>query len=330
MVLMKELFHVGDAIRIMWHGPRLTYNQGVEDTPQVPDVLVTGATGLIGSALSRSLQQVGALVRHAPRTENEFFWDPSGHESLDARIAAGVPRVLVHLAAEPITGLWTAAKKQRIRKSRIEGTRNVARQLAELPHKPELLITASGVGAYGSRGDEVLTDESPIGSGFLAELAHDWEQATQPARDAGIRVVNLRIGIVLASNGGALAQMLPVFRAGLAGRFGAGDQWMSWIALDDLIHAMLHVMRDRSLAGAVNAVSPEPVTNREFTETLARLVHRPAIFTVPAWALRLLPGGMGEEMLLASTRAVPAKLLASGFEFHHPKLQEALGAVLSS
>ncbi len=282
----------------------------MEDTPQVPDVLVTGATGLIGSALSRSLQQVGALVRHAPRTENEFFWDPSGHESLDARIAAGVPRVLVHLAAEPITGLWTAAKKQRIRKSRIEGTRNVARQLAELPHKPELLITASGVGAYGSRGDEVLTDESPIGSGFLAELAHDWEQATQPARDAGIRVVNLR--------------------AGLAGRFGAGDQWMSWIALDDLIHAMLHVMRDSSLAGAVNAVSPEPVTNREFTETLARLVHRPAIFTVPAWALRLLPGGMGEEMLLASTRAVPAKLLASGFEFHHPKLQEALGAVLSS
>lgn len=301
------------------------------DNQATPSVLVTGARGLVGGALLRELARQGttsgALVRGQAKSEQDFSWDAAGRSPIDARLHASPPKVVIHLAGEPIFGLWTPGKKRLIRESRIVGTENLSRDLSQLPQKPELLITASGVGAYGDRGDEVLTEESSFGSGFLADLARDWEAATQPALDAGIRVVKLRIGIVLAKNGGALAPMLPLFRAGLGGKSGSGRQWMSWITLDDLVAAILHLMRAPGVEGPVNATSPEPVSNRAFTAELAGALRRPAIFGVPAWALRMVPGGMGQEILLASQRAVPAKLLASGFEFRHSRLEDALQAM---
>jgi hypothetical protein len=236
---------------------------------------------------------------------------------------------VVHLAGENIAaGRWTPARKEAIRRSRVDGTRLLAGALARLDRKPRVLVSASAVGFYGDRGDEPLTEASAPGSGFLAEVCLAWEAATAPARDAGVRVVTPRLGMVLARDGGALAKMLPPFRLGLGGVIGSGRQWVSWIALPDLVAALRHLLARDDLAGPINAVAPEPITNREFTKTLGRVLRRPTLFPLPASLVRLLLGEMGEAALLGSTRALPAGLQASGFRFSTPELEGALKAVL--
>jgi uncharacterized protein (TIGR01777 family) len=295
-------------------------------------ILVTGASGFIGSALVPFLttggHSVTRLVRREPDGKRgEIRWDPDGG-ILDARGLEGHDAV-VHLAGEGVaTGLWTRARKARILESRARGTSLLAETLAGLTRKPGVLLSASAVGYYGSRGDEVLREDGPPGTGFLAEVTRAWENAAAPAEKAGIRVVLARIGIVLGAGGGALAKMLPAFRMGIAGRLGDGRQYMSWIAIDDVLGAIDHALRSNDLSGPVNVTAPEPVTNAAFTRTLARVLSRPAILPVPALALRLALGEMADEALLASTRAVPARLLARGFGFRYPELEGALRHVL--
>ena len=294
-------------------------------------ILVSGASGFIGSALSPALAGAGAhvlrLVRVRPRDGSEVQWDPSGSMAGDQ--LEGVDAV-VHLAGERITGPWTAAKKQRILESRAQGTRTLSTMLAQRERKPRVFVSASAIGFYGDRGDEVLREESPSGfAGFLPEVARAWEEATCPAAEAGIRVVNLRIGVVLSPRGGALKQMLLPFKLGLGGRLGSGRQYMSWIALDDLMAVIQFALTNDSLRGPVNTVAPHPVTNAEFTRTLGQVLHRPTIFPVPAFAVKTLFGQMGEELLLASQRVEPARLVAGGYQFQHPELKGALEAALS-
>jgi uncharacterized protein (TIGR01777 family) len=305
-------------------------------TGETKSVLVTGASGLVGTTLIASLAAQGyrltSLVRRksaSPVSGKQIRWDlmdPSPAQEDMSALAEEKLSAVIHLAGEPIFGLWTPSKKQRIFKSRVDGTRNLCSHLAALPsdQRPEVLISASAVGIYGNRADAVLTELSSAGKGFLAETCLEWERATQAARDAGIRVVNMRIGIVLTSKGGALTAMLPAFRMGLGGRLGAGDQWMSWITLEDLNAAILYSMEHRDVAGPVNAVAPNPVTNAEFTRVLANVLARPAIIPVPAFALRLLPGGIGKEALLASARVMPKVLLDRQFGFQFPTLEHAL------
>jgi uncharacterized protein (TIGR01777 family) len=236
---------------------------------------------------------------------------------------------VVHLAGESIAeGRWTEAKRGRIRDSRVQGTRVLADTLARLIHPPKVFLCASAVGFYGSRGDEELDEESPAGSGFLSDVCREWESACRPAVEAGIRVVNLRLGMVLSTRGGALAKMLPIFRLGLGGRLASGRQYVSWITLDDVVEAIQFVMATDSLEGPVNAVAPGAVTNREFTRVLGRVLRRPAILPAPAFALRCVLGQMAQELLLASTRALPRRLLEAGFAFRDPDLEGALGRVV--
>ena len=296
------------------------------------NILVTGSSGLIGSALVRFLTAHGhavtRLVRGTPRaSEPEFHWDPTSGR-IDSRALDGVDAV-VHLAGENIAaGRWTADRKTQIRESRVKGTRLLAETLAWLASPPRVLVCASAMGYYGNRGNEVLGEDSPPGTGFLAELCQAWEAASEPAERAGIRVVKLRVGIVLSSQGGALARMLLPFRLGLGGRIGGGRQYMSWIALDDLVAVVLHALTTNSLAGPVNAVTPNPVTNQEFTRMLGRVLGRPTILPVPAFAARLALGEMANELLLSSARLEPARLLASGYTFRYPELEGALRQVL--
>jgi uncharacterized protein (TIGR01777 family) len=236
---------------------------------------------------------------------------------------------VIHLAGETIAERWTKAKKQAIRESRVLGTRNIAEALAQTAKRPAVLIAASAIGYYGDRGDEVLTEESTGGEGFLAEVCREWEAASQAAAKAGIRTVMARLGIVLSPSGGALGKMLTPFRLGLGGRVGSGGQWWSWVVLDDVIGAIEYVMNTNTLAGPVNLVSPSPVTNREFTRSLASALSRPALFPLPAFAARLALGQMADELLLASQRVEPAKLRASGYRFRHPELGNALAATLA-
>jgi uncharacterized protein (TIGR01777 family) len=291
-------------------------------------ILISGASGLVGTALCECLRAAGqdvyTLVRRPPRDAHEVPW----HDGVVTWPPAFACDAVVHLAGEPIVGLWTAAKRRRIRESRVGLTRALSEQLAGLGQRPRTLISASAVGYYGSRGDERLTETSPPGTGFLPETCRDWEAATQPAREAGIRVVNLRIGIVLSARGGMLKTALPGFRLGLGSRLGDGRGWFPWIALEDLLRVIEHAMADETLAGAVNAVAPEPVTNAGFTRSLARALHRPTFVPIPAPVLRLLPGHMAEEALLASAHVVPEKLLQTGFTFLYPRLDEALKAEL--
>lgn len=237
--------------------------------------------------------------------------------------------VVIHLSGESVAGRWNAEKKRRIRESRVVSTNNLAQALAGTEHKPQVFICASAIGVYGSRGDEMLAEDSPSGSGFLAEVTREWESATAPAVSAGIRVVNLRIGIVLARNGGALKAMLLPFRMGLGGRIGSGRQWWSWIHIEDLVAAVWHVMQARTVRGPVNLTASNPVTNSEFTKALAQALHRPAILPMPAFAARLALGEFADEGLLASARVVPRKLPESGFEFKYAGLDEALRALLN-
>jgi hypothetical protein len=254
------------------------------------------------------------------------YWNPAGGD-IDAPKLEGFDAV-VHLAGEPITGRWNAAKKRSIRDSRVKGTRLLCETLAKLSRRPRVLVAASASGYYGGRGDEVLREESEAGSSFLSQVCQEWEAATQPAAERGIRVVNLRFGFVLSPVGGGLGKMLPAFKLGAGGKIGSGKQYLSWIAIDDLVQIILFATTAEALHGPVNAVAPNPVTNLVFTKTLGRVLGRPAIFPIPAFAVRLALGQMGKELLLASARIEPARLLSAGYQFRFPELEGALRHLL--
>jgi uncharacterized protein (TIGR01777 family) len=296
----------------------------------VKRILVSGASGLIGEALLASFApqlerkdtQIVRLVRGRASSAAQISWDslvpvsPAAVSGFDA---------VIHLAGESVVGRWTEAKKKAIRNSRVQGTRNLAAALARSEVKPRVLVCVSAVGFYGNRGDEVLREESAAGQGFLAEVCQEWEDASRIAAEAGIRTVNMRIGLVLSAKGGALAKMLTPFNLGLGGRIGSGQQWYSWIHVADIVSGIHHAMHTESLAGPVNLVAPNAVRNAEFTRVLASVLRRPAIFPVPEFALRLAFGKQAaEEMLLASQRVEPGKLGASGYAFRFRELRAAL------
>lgn len=293
--------------------------------------LISGASGLIGRGVAAALKSEGwrvkRLVRRPTTSADEVTWDPKGgtdpalFEALDA---------VVHLAGEPIFGLWTTEKKKRIRDSRVIGTAALSNALARCVKKPRVMVCASAVGYYGDRGGDLLTEESSPGTGFLPETSVAWERAAQPAKDAGIRVVHLRTGIVLSLHGGALKTMLPAFKFGVGGRLGSGTQYFPWVTLADVVRVVLFALTHETLAGAVNVVAPKPVSNFTFTETLAKIVGPPALLPVPEALLRLLPGEMAKEALLASARVRPQRLLEKGFKFEDPDLEQALTRILES
>lgn len=292
-------------------------------------VAVTGASGLVGSTLlpllSTGRHQVTRLVRRAAG-EGEATWDPAS--GVEPSALEGVDAV-VHLAGENIAAArWTAAAKQRIRDSRVQGTRVLSETLSRSPRPPKVLVSASAIGFYGNRGDEELTEDSAAGAGFLAEVVRDWEAATEPARAAGIRVVNLRFGVILSPRGGALAKMLLPFKLGAGGRVGDGRQYWSWISIDDAAGAIYHSMMADGLSGPVNAVAPHAVRNSEFTETLGRVLRRPTILPMPAFAARLALGEMADDLLLASARVIPRQLERTDYVFRQPTLELALRHVL--
>jgi uncharacterized protein len=267
------------------------------------------------------------LVRNPSSGEGEIAWDPA--KALSSESVSGFEAV-VHLAGESIVGRWTEEKKAAIRSSRVAGTKHLAKALAEAPQRPKVFISASAIGYYGNRGQETLREDSPVGRGFLADVCREWEFATNTAADAGIRTVQTRFGIVLSPEGGALAKMLPPFRLGMGGRMGRGRQWWSWIDLQDAAGAIEHVIKASSVHGAVNVVAPNPVTNAEFTRTLASVLARPAIFPMPAFMARMALGQMADELLLASQRVEPVKLVASGYVFSQPNLRRSLQALLKA
>ena len=289
-------------------------------------VLITGSSGLIGSALARHLE---AEAHQVTRLRRGPQWDPAGGRCDPAAVAGH--DAVVHLAGEGIgEHRWSAAHKRRVLDSRVNGTGALARALAGLDEKPAVLVSSSAVGYYGDRGSETLTEESAPGDDFLSEVCTKWEAAAQPAADAGIRLVLLRTGIVLAPSGGALAPLLPLFKLGVGGRLGSGTQYWSWITIDDEIGAIMHCLTNDAVTGPVNATGPEPVTNGEFASTLGKVLHRPAVLPVPRLALAARLGGEAADvMLLAGQRVLPAKLEATGYEFRHRTLEQGLRAVLS-
>ena len=295
-------------------------------------IAVTGASGLVGSSLVPFLttggHEVVRLVRRAPQGADEVQWDPKSGLTDPSKLE-GVDAV-VHLAGDNIAkGRWTREKKERIEKSRTEGTRNLAAALAKLEHKPKAFVTASAIGFYGAdRGDEALDDHSTPGDDFLANVCREWEAAAQPARDAGIRVVNLRLGIVLSPKDGALAKMLTPFKLGAGGKVGSGKQWMSWVSIDDVVGGFHHALVTDSLEGPVNLVAPNPVQNQGFTTALGRVLNRPTLFPLPGFVVKTIFGEMGEALLLGSQRVQPTRLLESGFKFDEPELEGALRHLL--
>jgi len=297
------------------------------------NIAITGSTGMVGTALTEVLVAEGHTVRPVvrrpgPNPEREIRWDPAGG-TIDAAAFNNVDAV-VHLAGEGVAShRWTADVKKRILDSRVRGTRLLCDTLASLSVKPSVLVSASAVGYYGDRGAEMVDESSTPGAGFLADVCQQWEAATTTARDANIRVVNLRIGVVISTKGGALASMLTPFRMGVGGVLGNGRQYISWITLDDLVRAIVFALQAAALSGPVNATAPEPATNREFTKTLGHLLHRPTIATMPAFAARLAFGEMADEMLLSGSRVAPRALQAAGFTFQYPELEPALRHVLS-
>lgn len=295
------------------------------------DVAVTGSSGLIGTALVTALRDRGHTVRRVVRSGSggagTVRWDPSAG-SIDVAGLAGVDAV-VHLAGEGIAEKrWTEAQKERILRSRADGTSLIARTAAELDPRPAVLVSASGISVYGDRADEVLTEDSSLGEGFLPSVVRVWEAAAHPAREAGIRVVHTRSGIVLDAGGGALGRQLPLFKLGLGGRLGSGRQWVPWISLDDEVGAIIHLLTS-TVSGPVNLSGPAPVTNADFTKTLAGVLGRPAVLPIPRFGPAVLLGReLAEELLYWSVRAVPAALEADGYEFRHPTLEAALRDVL--
>jgi len=288
-------------------------------------VLVSGVSGPIGAALLPYLESQGArivrLVRGPARRPDQISWDPL--RPLPPAVLLGFEAV-IHLAGESVAGRWTAAKKKSILESRAQGTRHLATALAQAQSPPRVFICASAIGFYGNRGDEVLTEASPAGEGFLPEVTREWEAASRIAADAGIRTVNLRFGLVLSPKGGALKKMLTPFKLGLGGRVGSGQQWWSWIHVDDIVGALHHALQTNSLAGPVNLVAPNPVRNADFTQVLASVLRRPAFFHVPTFAARLAFGEMANELLLSSERVEPARLRDSGYAFRFTELRLAL------
>jgi uncharacterized protein len=292
-------------------------------------ILVSGSSGPIGSALLPSLKAQGfavtRLVRNPAGSSDQIVWDPSRPLSPDS--ISGFDAI-IHLAGESIAGRWTDAKKQRILDSRRQGTNHLAEAAAQAPQRPRVFVSASAVGFYGNRGDEILREDSPSGEGFAAEICRAWEAAAQPAAQAGIRTAQMRFGVVMSADGGALPKMLTPFRLGLGGRLGNGRQWWPWVSVRDVVGAIQHVLNHESLSGPVNTVAPNPVTNAEFTSILASVLRRPAIFPMPAFAVRLIFGEMGEELFLGSQRVEPAKLAATGYQFQHRDLKNALKEIL--
>jgi uncharacterized protein (TIGR01777 family) len=290
-------------------------------------VAITGASGFVGRALAPALRAAGHAVRTVGRgSSSDVQWDPRAG-TLRADDLDGVDAV-VHLAGASVSERWTPEHKREIFESRVRGTSLLASTIAAMPRKPRVLVSASAIGIYGSRGEEWLSEESTTGDDFLAEVGRAWESNADAARDAGIRVVHPRIGIVLSPDGGALAKMLPAFRFGAGGPMGSGRQWMSWIALDDLIGVIQFALATESLAGPVNAVAPSPVTNAAFGSALGEALHRPAILPVPAFALRLMFGEMAEATVLASQRVRATKLAVAGYAFRYPELDGALRNLL--
>ncbi|HZT60011.1 MAG TPA: TIGR01777 family oxidoreductase [Pyrinomonadaceae bacterium] len=299
-------------------------------------VIVTGSTGLVGSALVRSLLADGDGVTRLVRGGAQTFsapgtkavrWEPESGV-VDAKELEGHDAA-VHLAGDPIAdGRWTEEKKRRIVESRVKGTRLLAETLAGLNEKPKVLVSASAIGFYGDRGREVLREESASGEDFLSEVCREWEKATLAASQAGIRVVHVRIGVVLSAKGGALAKLITPFKLGVGGKVGDGRQYMSWITLDDTVAVIRRAITDDSLRGPVNAVAPNPVTNEEFTKALGHALGRPTFLSMPAFAARLAFGEMADALLLSSARVEPARLNEAGFKFSHPKIDEALSRVL--
>lgn len=295
-------------------------------------IVVTGASGLVGRELVPTLRRDGydvvRLVRRAPSANDEVRWDP-GDGTIDTEGLQGVTGA-IHLAGDNVaSGRWSEAKKARIRDSRVAGTELLASTLAEVSPKPRVLVSASATGYYGARGDEALDETAAQGSGFLASVCGEWEAATSAARDAGIRVVHARIGVVLASGGGALAKMKMPFLLGVGGRIGDGSQYMSWITLEDLVSALVFTLERDDVKGPVNCVSPTPVTNADFTATLGRVLKRPTVLPVPKFALRLgLGPDMANEMLIGGARVIPASLHAHGFRWEHTTLEPALRSLL--
>ena len=294
-------------------------------------ILVSGVSGLIGGALLPTLKtrgyQITRLVRGAAGGGDQISWDPGKPLAPDA--VSGFDAV-VHLAGESIVGRWTNEKKLKIRDSRVAGTSAVAEALALAKDKPQVFACSSAIGYYGDRGNEVLNEESAPGTGFLPEVCGEWEAATQAAVDAGIRTVQMRTGIVLTAAGGALGKMLTPFKVGVGGKIGDGQQWMSWIDVQDMVGAIHHILKSDLLQGPVNMVAPKPVTNTEFTQTLASVLSRPAIFPMPAFVVKLAFGEMGETVLLGSQRVEPAQLVMSGYPFRFNSLRTSLENILKT
>jgi uncharacterized protein (TIGR01777 family) len=301
----------------------------------MPRVLISGASGLVGSALVPYLENRGwtvlKLVRPGspPGGDNQILWDPMNH-SLETQKLENLDAV-IHLAGESIAdGRWTAAKKERIRKSRVEVTRFLAEALGRLKNPPKTFISASAIGFYGDRGPASQSETSPAGSSFLARVCQEWEAAAEPLSKKGVRVVFIRTGIVLSAKGGALGKMLLPFKMGVGGKIGSGDQYMSWIDIDDEVGVIEHALKTESLVGPVNAVAPAPVPNGDFTKALGRALNRPTLFPMPAFAAKLAFGEMADELLLSSLRVEPAQLRQSGYAFRYPQLDESLRHLLKN
>ncbi len=295
-------------------------------------ILFSGATGTIGSTLVRAAEadriQALQLVRRQPASPSELQWNPDAAVPVsDSAPLEGIGAAIHLSGANLASHRWTADYKRQILESRVNSTRALVNTLKSLKQRPSVLLCASATGIYGNRGDEILTEESNPGRGFIADTCLAWEAEAAQARALGIRVVHLRFGVVLAREGGALKKMLPLFRLGLGGSLGSGRQWMSWIALDDMVRAIFHLV-DSTVDGPANLVAPNPVTNAEFTRVLGHALHRPAIIPAPAFALRIAFGEIADEVLLASTRAIPDRLLGSAFSFELPQLDDALARAL--
>ena len=293
------------------------------------NVLISGATGLIGSALVPELEAKGHTVTRLSRSRsgaNTIRWDPSAG-TIDGDLEG--TDAVVHLAGESIAqGRWNPDKKRRILDSRVQGTRLLAEKISALATPPKVMVSMSAVGYYGDRGDEVLTEESAPGADFLTRVCREWEAAAEPARRAGIRVVHPRLGIVLTPQGGALGTTLPIFKLGGGGKIGSGRQWWSWVALDDVVGSVLHALTDEGVEGPVNVGSPNPMTNAEYTKVLGKVLGRPTVLPLPAPAARIMLGEVADALLLASQRMRPARLQATGYAFRYPQLEGALRHLL--
>ncbi len=295
-------------------------------------ILVSGASGLAGTALTKSFRAGGHTVAHfvrpgGPVAPGDIAWDPST-ASVDVAAMEGAD-IVIHLSGASIAdGRWTASRKAVLRSSRIDSTRLVVDALGKMRQKPRVFLCASAIGFYGNRGDEILTEESERGIGFLPMLARDWEAEAIRAEECGIRTVRMRFGIILSARGGALPQMILPFKFGMGGKLGSGKQWMSWIVLEDVVEIVRAMIGDERFSGAVNVVAPNPLRNEEFTRVLARVLRRPAIFAAPAFALRLALGEMADALLLSSQRVQPERLTAMGYAFRNADLEGALRGIL--